>query len=828
VRRTLAGSIAFLAMTGTLVVLPVYASPVPEAEPVPTATEAVAMGSVEAPAPLADVQAGTTEPVAGVPDTAPTLVVSEANTSEFSLVGVTWKYDPAVTDTVVQIRVRDSSGIWGEWTQVEFEENMQDRGTDSGATLRGGTEPLWTGASTGIEAELVTRSGARPREVTLDLLTPGASAADQVLDGPEITDTANAAASMPPVHSRAQWGADESIRTWDPQYASTIKAATLHHTGGSNGYAPEDVPGILRSIYTYHAVNLGWGDIGYNVIVDRFGRLWEGRYGGLASTVVGAHAGGFNTYTFGVSMLGNHDLVAPSSATISSVADIIAWKLALYGVDPKGTVDLTSGGTDLYPAGTVASLPTIFAHRDSKKTACPGKYGYAQMGNIREMVGSRIGNYGTLTKGNVEILSITAQTVSVRGWTIDPHVLTSPAPVVVSVDGRPRTELTADVSRPDVGAAYPEAGDAHGFSGTVEIPEGKQDVCVQLQPLSTDTLPRTTCSTLTAIHPDRLKEPVGSVDAVTVSGRQVLVRGWTVDQDAQPASLDVHVYVNDGWGGSYRADKVRSDVGRAFPDAGTAHGYDLALNVAGPGTYKVCVFGINQAGGTRNTQLGCRTVVSPVANWAPIGSLDSAVVTSRTVTMSGWSLDGDAPTQALAVRVHVDGGYVGAVMANRMRTDVGRAYPGTGTSHGYAASLDLAAGRHQVCTYAVNAGYGSLNPRLGCATVSVAAAAWNPFGSLDSVTLSGRTATFRGWTIDPDIWGDPAGVHVYVDGGYVGAVSAAASRSDVADAYPKAGAEHGYSGSFTLSAGKHQVCVYALNVRQGTTNPLLGCRSVTV
>ena len=65
----------------------------------------------------------------------------------------------------------------------------------------------------------------------------------------------------------------------------------------------------MRSIYRYHAVSRGWGDIGYNVLVDKFGRLWEGRYGGLASTVIGAHAGGFNTYTFGVSMLGNYDVV---------------------------------------------------------------------------------------------------------------------------------------------------------------------------------------------------------------------------------------------------------------------------------------------------------------------------------------------------------------------------------------------------------------------------------------------------------------------------------------------------------------------------------------
>src|SRR3712207_9101173 len=107
-------------------------------------------------------------------------------------------------------------------------------------------------------------------------------------------------------------------------------------------------------MYAYHAVSRGWGDIGYNVIVDKFGRAWEGRTGGLASTVIGAHAGGFNSGTFGVSMLGNYDLVAPTMAMIDAVADIVAWKFALYRVDPRGTVTLTSGGgsTVKYAAGT--------------------------------------------------------------------------------------------------------------------------------------------------------------------------------------------------------------------------------------------------------------------------------------------------------------------------------------------------------------------------------------------------------------------------------------------------------------------------------------------
>src|SRR4051812_48315819 len=118
VRRILAGLIAFLAMTATFVVLPVYAAPLPEPEPVTTSSDQVDMGSVEEPAPDADVQAGTTDPVAGVTGTAPTLTVTRTDVAEFSLVGVTWAYDPEVTDTVVQVRVQDDAGTWRSWTEV--------------------------------------------------------------------------------------------------------------------------------------------------------------------------------------------------------------------------------------------------------------------------------------------------------------------------------------------------------------------------------------------------------------------------------------------------------------------------------------------------------------------------------------------------------------------------------------------------------------------------------------------------------------------------------------------------------------------------------------
>ncbi|TYP89869.1 N-acetylmuramoyl-L-alanine amidase [Blastococcus xanthinilyticus] len=387
-RRTLAGTLAFTGLTGLLLVLPVYAEPAPEPTPVETSAAGVPMGSVEAPAPAAEVQPGTSEPVEGVTEAAPALTVRETGLDEFALVGVTWAYDPAVTDVVVQLRVQGTDGEWGEWTALTTEDAEQAPGTDSGVERRGGTSPLWTGPATGVEAELVSRSGAQPADVQLDLIDPGHSHADAALGTPEGLDTAGAGMAMPPIFSRAQWGADERLRTWAPSYAPKLKAATVHHTADANGYSADQVAGIMRSIYHYHAVRLGWGDIGYNVIVDRFGRMWEGRSGGLDSTVVAAHAGGFNTGTFGISMLGNYDVEAVPQATVDAVSAVIAWKFSLHGINPAGWTTLTSsgGGTSRYAAGTSVNLPTVFGHRDVGSTACPGRYGYARMDEIRGKV----------------------------------------------------------------------------------------------------------------------------------------------------------------------------------------------------------------------------------------------------------------------------------------------------------------------------------------------------------------------------------------------------------------------------------------------------------
>ena len=190
---------------------------------------------------------------------------------------------------------------------------------------------------------------------------------------------------MPSVVSRAGWGANEGMRCSNPDYTEPTKALTLHHTAGNNNYTPAEAAAQVRGIFKYHAQTLGWCDMGYNVLVDKYGTIYEGRYGGLERGVMGAHVGGFNSNTWGISMIGNYETAQPSAEMLNSVTSIAAWKAAQSGFDPSGTVSLRSGGFSnaRYAAGTTATVPTFHGHSDLHHTACPGGYVISRWDEIR-------------------------------------------------------------------------------------------------------------------------------------------------------------------------------------------------------------------------------------------------------------------------------------------------------------------------------------------------------------------------------------------------------------------------------------------------------------
>jgi hypothetical protein len=187
----------------------------------------------------------------------------------------------------------------------------------------------------------------------------------------------------PRIITRKGWGADESLREKQFGYTTSVKAAFVHHSATGNNYSCKEAPSVLRGIYRYHVQSSGWRDIGYNFAIDKCGNIYEGRAGGVAKPVMGAHTLGFNTDTMGIAVLGTFSSTNPPAAATTAIAKLTAWKLGLYGINPRGTVTLKSGGGNKYKKGTYVKLHAISGHRDGFATECPGSRLYGKLGTTR-------------------------------------------------------------------------------------------------------------------------------------------------------------------------------------------------------------------------------------------------------------------------------------------------------------------------------------------------------------------------------------------------------------------------------------------------------------
>ncbi|MEV4740332.1 N-acetylmuramoyl-L-alanine amidase [Streptomyces sp. NPDC049555] len=187
----------------------------------------------------------------------------------------------------------------------------------------------------------------------------------------------------PRIVTRAGWGADESLRERGFPYDKKVRAAFVHHTASGNGYSCAQSASVVRGIYRYHVVSSGWRDVGYNFLVDKCGTVYEGRAGGVAKPVRGAHTLGFNTNSMGIAVLGTFGRSSPTAAALDAVATLTAWKLGLYDVNPLGTASLVSAGGNRFKKGTTARLKAISGHRDGFTTECPGDRLYARLPQVR-------------------------------------------------------------------------------------------------------------------------------------------------------------------------------------------------------------------------------------------------------------------------------------------------------------------------------------------------------------------------------------------------------------------------------------------------------------
>lgn len=189
------------------------------------------------------------------------------------------------------------------------------------------------------------------------------------------TDSPVPSLQRPPIISRAEWGAsltyggaERGASEWIPEY-QTVQHIIIHHAETPNFHDPL---AEIRAIHYYHAITRGWGDIGYNYLVDFMGNVYEGRVGG--DNVVGGHAYQYAYGSSGICAMGNFSLADATPEMLAGLIWITAW--TGRALDPLGRADFHEQ----------PNLPTICGHRDVNDSSCPGDALYADLDYIREAV----------------------------------------------------------------------------------------------------------------------------------------------------------------------------------------------------------------------------------------------------------------------------------------------------------------------------------------------------------------------------------------------------------------------------------------------------------
>ena len=356
--------------------------------------------------------------------------MAQARMRPFAMVGVSWRSPARVR---IELRVRLGGGAWTPWVLA----SAGGHAGDGRSGLFG--EPLWVGRADQVQLRGASAvDGVRVHTVPVDgpSVRPGATTAALGLAEPALP----AGPGQPPIIARSAWAGGRARPRAGPFYGA-VELAFVHHTDNLNGYARAEVPAMLLAMFDYHRYVRGYYDIAYNFIIDAFGRIWEGRAGGIDEPVLGAHAGGFNGVSTGIAVLGTFMDSVPPPAALEALERLLAWKLSLHGVPPRGDVRVEVNRADAYYTpfrpGQRVLLPRIAGHRDGDLTDCPGNAFYHRLPAVRSRVAALAGPLSRLSVSPESAVVGPGETVTLRGRLLTRGVGVGNAPIAVqAVTGR--------------------------------------------------------------------------------------------------------------------------------------------------------------------------------------------------------------------------------------------------------------------------------------------------------------------------------------------------------------------------------------------------------
>ena len=334
----------------------------------------------------------------------------------FHFAGVHWS-GASADETALWLRTSSDGLSWGDWNPVHVDLPPGPLAEDDNyGSLIAAPGHLFAQ----VKAEMRGTTGAAVlRRVGVTLLNPydgppletqpeveverrGRAEAAEV--GVGVNSTAlEPALTKPLTFSREAWGCDESLRFSDgqekwPRSFVPAKKLVVHHTATGNGYfSVGEAMAHVRSVYVYHTITQGWGDIGYNCLVDKFGNSYEGRRGRdgpgydgpggreiMSQDVVAGHALVYNYGSTGIALLGDFTGSSPGGAMLGRLEEVLAYEALRRGIRGDAASDFLIHNTSWH-----RGLPHIVGHRDVGETGCPGAYVHGLLPQIRANVTAR-------------------------------------------------------------------------------------------------------------------------------------------------------------------------------------------------------------------------------------------------------------------------------------------------------------------------------------------------------------------------------------------------------------------------------------------------------
>ena len=286
--------------------------------------------------------------------------------SSFNAVASRWDLDtPPGTSATFEIRTSEDGRSWTPWQEIVPDPDEREE-SGYGRMVAG-----LSASHLQYRVRLETKDPeATPvlREVELTYIDTHRGPDTVAAKGTVLKLAQEGGVPPPRIISRRGWGCDEAWAVWEPEYRP-VQAFIIHHTVTDDD--DPDPVATTRAIYYYHAVTRGWGDIGYNYLIDAQGNIYEGRKGG--DGVVGGHALEYNNGSVGIALLGDYRTGTMTREMERALTHLIAWKADQRGIDPRGQRHFID-----------RMLPNIMGHRDAGTTSCPGEHVYNKLPLIRQ------------------------------------------------------------------------------------------------------------------------------------------------------------------------------------------------------------------------------------------------------------------------------------------------------------------------------------------------------------------------------------------------------------------------------------------------------------